>query len=293
MANTASPGTQLKQALAHEQPLQIVGVINAYCGLLAEQADYRAIYLSGAGVSNATLGVPDLGVIELGDVVTEANRITAATDLPLLVDGDTGWGNLLSIRRGVKDLIRAGAAGVHFEDQIDSKRCGHRDGKRLVSVEEMADRIKAAVDARTDDAFMVMARTDAYGVEGIQAAIDRSNRYVEAGADAIFAEAMHTLDDYQTFTANVPVPVLANMTEFGKSPLLRRDELGDAGVAMVLYPLSAFRAMSKAAAMVYAAIRKDGSQRDVVESMQTRDELYDVLNYLQYEQELDNQLGGE
>lgn len=288
MANSGeSPGYRLREAIQHEQPLQIVGVINAYCALLAEQVGFRALYLSGAGVSNAALGLPDLGMIGLSDVLTEASRITAATDLPLLVDGDTGWGNPLSIRRGVKELARIGVAGIHLEDQVDTKRCGHRDGKQLVTASVMQDRIAAAVEARPDPSFLVMARTDAYGVHGLDDAIRRARDYVDAGADAIFAEAMSDLSEYETFARQVNVPVLANLTEFGKTPLFHRDELKSAGIAMLLYPLSAFRAMSQAAIQVFEAIRQDGTQANVIESMQTRSELYDTLRYFEHEQQLD------
>jgi methylisocitrate lyase len=255
--------------------------------MLAAGAGFRAIYLSGAGVANASFGLPDLGVTNLNDVCDDASRVTAATDLPLLVDADTGWGAAFSIARTTRDLIRAGAAGMHLEDQVQAKRCGHRPGKELVAVAEMADRIRASVDARTDAGFVVMARTDAHAVEGLQAAIDRAAAYVAAGADMIFAEALTTLDEYRQFTRAIAVPVLANITEFGRTPLFTTAELGDAGVRLVLYPLSAFRAMSRAAIDVYGAIRRDGSQRAVVDRMQTRAELYDVLGYHDYERKLD------
>jgi methylisocitrate lyase len=283
----ASPGRRLRAAIDAERPLQIVGAINAYSAMLAAGAGFRAAYLSGAGVANASFGLPDLGVTSLNDVCEDAARITAATDLPLLVDADTGWGAAFSIARATRDLIRAGAAGMHLEDQVQAKRCGHRPGKELVAAAEMADRIRAAVDARTDDGFVVMARTDAHAVEGLQAAIDRSEAYVAAGADMIFAEALTTLEEYRQFTRALAVPVLANITEFGHTPLFTTAELGDAGVRLVLYPLSAFRAMSRAAIDVYGAIRRDGSQRAVIERMQTRAELYDVLGYHDYERKLD------
>ena len=283
----ASPGRRLRAAIDTERPLQIVGAINAYSALLAAGAGFRALYLSGAGVANASFGLPDLGVTSLNDVCADAARITAATDLPLLVDADTGWGAAFSIARATRELIRAGAAGMHLEDQVQAKRCGHRPGKELVAAAEMADRIRAAVDARTDDGFVVMARTDAHAVEGLQAAIDRSEAYVAAGADMIFAEALTTLEEYRQFTRALAVPVLANITEFGRTPLFTTMELGDAGVRLVLYPLSAFRAMSRAAIDVYGAIRRDGSQRAVIERMQTRTELYDVLGYHDYERKLD------
>jgi methylisocitrate lyase len=255
--------------------------------MLAAAAGFRAVYLSGAGVANASFGLPDLGVTNLNDVCEDAARITGATDLPLLVDADTGWGAAFSIARTTRNLVRAGAAGMHLEDQVQAKRCGHRPGKELVAAAEMADRIRAAVDARTDDGFVVMARTDAHAVEGLQAAIDRSATYVAAGADMIFAEALATLEEYRQFTRVLGVPVLANITEFGRTPLFTTSELGDAGVRLVLYPLSAFRAMSRAATDVYGAIRRDGSQRAVIERMQTRTELYDVLGYHDYERKLD------
>jgi methylisocitrate lyase len=283
----ASPGRRLRAAIDAERPLQIVGAINAYCAMLAAAAGFRAVYLSGAGVANASFGLPDLGVTNLNDVCEDAARITGATDLPLLVDAATGWGAAFSIARTTRNLVRAGAAGMHLEDQVQAKRCGHRPGKELVAAAEMADRIRAAVDARTDDGFVVMARTDAHAVEGLQAAIDRSATYVAAGADMIFAEALATLEEYRQFTRVLGVPVLANITEFGRTPLFTTSELGDAGVRLVLYPLSAFRAMSRAATDVYGAIRRDGSQRAVIERMQTRTELYDVLGYHDYERKLD------
>ncbi len=284
---TASPGTRFRTAVAEERPLQVVGTVNAFSGLLAERAGFRAIYLSGAGVANASFGLPDLGITMLNDVCEDVRRITSATNLPLLVDADTGWGAAFNIARTCKDLIKSGAAGMHLEDQVQAKRCGHRPGKALVSAGEMTDRIKAAVDGRTDDAFTVMARTDAHAVEGQAAAVERALAYVEAGADMIFAEALSTLDEYRQFTKSVGVPVLANITEFGKTPLFTVAELGEAGVSLVLYPLSAFRAMSKAALNVYDTIRRDGSQKSLVDSMQTRTELYEVLGYHDYEKKLD------
>ncbi|WP_428306821.1 methylisocitrate lyase [Lacipirellula sp.] len=283
----ASPGERFRAALEAERPLQVAGVINAYAALLAERAGFRALYLSGAGVANASFGLPDLGVTNLAEVCEDARRITSRTDLPLLVDADTGFGSALGIQRTVREFERAGVAGLHLEDQIAAKRCGHRPGKGLVDAAEMCDRLKAAVDARRDAAFVVMARTDAVASEGVPAAIDRANRYVAAGADMIFAEALTTLDDYRKFTAAVKVPVLANITEFGKTPLLTTKELAAAGVRLALYPLSAFRAMNRAAESVYAAIRRDGTQQSVVDQMQTRDELYAVLDYHRYEQLLD------
>lgn len=282
-----SPGRRLRDAVAAERPLQVAGAVNAYSALLAERAGFRALYLSGAGVANASFGLPDLGITCLNDVCEDTRRICAATTLPLLVDADTGFGAAFSIARTTRELIRAGAAGLHLEDQVQAKRCGHRPGKELVPAAEMADRVRAAVDARTDAAFVVMARTDAHAVEGQRAAIDRASAYVEAGADMIFAEALTTLAEYGEFTRALPVPVLANITEFGRTPLFTTAELGEAGVRLVLYPLSAFRAMSRAAEQAYAAIRQDGTQRAVTDRMQTRDELYAVLGYHDYERKLD------
>lgn len=279
-----SAGARFRAALDVERPLQIVGAVNACCALLAERAGFRALYLSGAGVANASHGLPDLGVTTLHDVLEDARRITAATSLPLLVDADTGWGSRLTIRRSVRELIRAGAAGLHLEDQTEAKRCGHRPGKQLVPVEEMNDRLKAAVDARTDPAFVVMARTDAEAVEGLEAAIHRAARYVEAGADLIFAEAITSLEGFRRFTAAVHAPVLANITEFGRTPLFTVDELREAGVRMVLYPLTAFRAMNAAAQRVYQTLRSAGTQRELIDSLQTRDELYELLDYAAQEQ---------
>lgn len=274
-----------------ESPLQIVGTINAYCAMLAERAGFRALYLSGAGVANASYGLPDLGMTSLDNVLEDIRRITSVTALPLLVDGDTGWGGAFNIARTVQEMIRAGAAAVHFEDQVSQKRCGHRPNKEIVSTEEMSDRIKAAADARTDAGFMIMARTDALANEGLEAAIARAVAYVAAGADALFAEAVTELDHYRAFKKAVNVPVLANITEFGKTPLFTVDELGSAGVDMVLYPLSAFRAMSKAAENVYGVIRAQGTQASALPWMQTREELYGVLNYHAYEQKLDTLYG--
>ncbi|MCU0975701.1 MAG: methylisocitrate lyase [Steroidobacteraceae bacterium] len=282
-----SAGARLRVAVHQERPLQVVGTINAYSALLAERAGFRALYLSGAGVANASFGLPDLGITMLNDVCEDVRRIAGATDLPLLVDADTGWGAAFNIARTARDLIRSGAAGLHLEDQVQAKRCGHRPGKSLVSSGEMVDRIKAAVDGRYDPQFVIMARTDAYAVEGQRAALDRAHAYVEAGADMIFAEALTTLDEYREFTRSVRVPVLANITEFGKTPLFTVSELGEAGVALVLYPLSAFRAMSKAALEVYTSLRRDGTQSAVIDRMQTRAELYDVLGYHDYEKKLD------
>ena len=282
-----SAGHRFRHALSQEQPLQIAGTINAYSALLAERAGFRAIYLSGAGVANASFGLPDLAMTTLNDVCEDIRRIAAATDVPLLVDADTGWGGAFMISRTVREMTRAGAAGCHLEDQVGVKRCGHRPGKALVDTAEMVDRIKAAVDGKTDADFVVMARTDAHAVEGQQQALDRSAAYVEAGADMIFAEALTTLDEYRQFTSSIDVPVLANLTEFGKTPMFTTDELRDVGVSMVLYPLSAFRAMSRAAENVYRALKEEGTQQSVIDSMQTRMELYDVLGYHDYEKKLD------
>ncbi|UCE88693.1 MAG: methylisocitrate lyase [Pseudomonadota bacterium] len=287
MSDDRTAGERLREALAEEQPLQVAGAINAYSALLAERAGFRALYLSGAGVANASFGLPDLGITTLNDVAEDVRRITGATRLPLLVDADTGWGPAFMIARTVCELCRAGAAGMHIEDQVQAKRCGHRPGKALVVPDEMCDRIMAAVDSRADDSFVVMARTDAREAEGIDAAVARAGAYVEAGADMIFAEALHTLDEYRSFTKAVDAPVLANITEFGKTPLFTVQELGEAGVRLVLYPLSAFRAMSAAALAVYETIRSDGTQREVLDAMQTRDELYEVLDYRAYEEILD------
>jgi methylisocitrate lyase len=293
MSAPASAGARLRAALADEKPLQVVGAINAYSAMLAQRAGFRALYLSGAGVANASFGLPDLGVTTLDNVLEDARRITAATDLPLLVDADTGFGGAFSIARTVKELTRAGVAGMHIEDQVQTKRCGHRPGKAIVSRAEMVDRVKAAVDARSDPQFVVMARTDALAVEGIEAAIERAVACREAGADMIFPEALTELDQYRRFADAVKIPVLANITEFGKTPLFTVEELRGAGVGLVLYPLSAFRAMSQAAMMTYHAIRENGTQRDVVRIMQTREELYRVLGYHDYERKLDALFGRE
>jgi methylisocitrate lyase len=284
---STSAGARFWAALEQERPLQVAGTVNAYSALLAEKAGFKAIYVSGAGVANASFGLPDLGITSLNDVCEDVRRITAATEVPLLVDADTGWGAAFNIARTTADLIRSGAAGMHLEDQVAAKRCGHRPGKALVSTGEMADRIKAAVDARSDVEFVIMARTDAHAVEGQHAAVERALAYVEAGADMIFAEALATLGEYREFTAAVDVPVLANITEFGKTPLYTVDELKGTGVALVLYPLSAFRAMSQAALAVYAELRRAGTQKAILDRMQTRAELYEVLGYHEYEQKLD------
>jgi len=282
-----SAGARFRAALEAERPLQIVGTINAYTALLAEKAGHKALYLSGAGVANASFGLPDLAVTTLNDVCEDIRRIASASDAPLLVDADTGWGSALMIARTVREMTWAGAAGCHLEDQVAVKRCGHRPGKALVETSEMCDRLKAANDGRIDDEFVIMARTDAHAVEGQQAAIDRAGAYVDAGADMIFAEALITLEEYKQFTDVIKVPVLANLTEFGKTPLFTVDELAAVGVAMTLYPLSAFRAMSAAALNVYETIKRDGTQQAAIDSMQTRMELYDVLGYQAYEDKLD------
>ena len=284
---SVSAGSRLWAALDAERPLQVAGAINAYSALLAERAGFRAIYLSGAGVANASFGLPDLGITSLNDVCEDVRRITSATDLPLLVDADTGWGAAFNIARTSHDLIKSGAAGLHLEDQVHAKRCGHRPGKALVPKEEMVDRIKAAVDGRTDEEFVIMARTDAHAVDGQDAAVERALAYVEAGADMIFAEALTTLDEYRQFTSAVRVPVLANVTEFGKTPLFTVQQLESAGIALALYPLSAFRAMSQAALAVYTELRQKGTQQGVIDRMQSRAELYDVLGYHDYEKKLD------
>ncbi len=291
---TTSPGARFKKALGEEVPLQIIGTINANHALLAKRAGYRAIYLSGGGVAAGSMGIPDLGITTLEDVLTDVRRITNVCDTPLLVDADTGFGtSAFNIARTVKDLIKAGAAAMHIEDQVGAKRCGHRPNKEVVSTSEMVDRIKAAVDARTDDNFSIMARTDAIAIEGIDAAIERVQAYIAAGADLIFPEAIRSLDDYKKFSAAVSKPILANITEFGLTPLFNRDELGANGVSMILYPLSAFRAMNKAAENVYEAIRREGTQANVIDSMQTREELYERINYYEYEKALDKYLEKE
>jgi methylisocitrate lyase len=286
-----SPGQSLRAALDLERPLQVVGAVSAYAAMLAARAGFRALYLSGAGVANSAFGLPDLGVTTLNDVTEEVRRITAACALPLLVDADTGFGGAFSIARTTRELARAGAAGMHLEDQVQSKRCGHRPGKQLVPAQEMCDRLKAALDARSDTAFVIMARTDAHAVEGNTAAVARAQAYAAAGADMIFAEGLTTLAEYRQFTAAVAVPVLANITEFGRTPLFSTQELDEAGVRLALYPLSAFRAMSQVAQEVYASIRRDGTQRAVVARMQTREDLYAVLGYHAYEERLDRLFG--
>jgi methylisocitrate lyase len=283
-----SAGQKFREALRQEKPLQIVGTINAHHALMAKRVGYRAIYLSGGGVAAGSLGMPDLGISNLDDVLIDIRRITDVCDLPLLVDVDTGFGaSAFNVARTTRSLIKAGAAAMHMEDQVGAKRCGHRPGKELVSTEEMADRIKSAVDARTDPGFVIMARTDALASEGLEKSIERSIRYVEAGADMIFPEAITDLPMYRKFADAVKVPILANITEFGKSPLFTVDELRSANVAMVLYPLTAFRAMNKAALNVYQNLRKTGSQKNSIGEMQTREELYDIINYHSYEKKLD------
>jgi methylisocitrate lyase len=286
-------GARLRAALEIERPLQVVGTINAYAALLAARAGFRAIYLSGAGVANASFGLPDLGITALNDVCEDVRRITAVSALPLLVDADTGFGSAFNIARTTRELIRAGAAGMHLEDQVSAKRCGHRPGKALVPPAEMVDRIRAAVDARSDGSFVIMARTDAHAVEGQAAALARAADYVAAGADMIFAEALKTLAEYRQFTAALSVPVLANITEFGQTPLFTVGDLAAAGVRLVLYPLSAFRAAARAQLEVYDSIRNLGTQKSVIDLMQTREELYEVLGYHDYEKKLDELFGKE
>ena len=287
MTTLTSAGARFRAALAAEKPLQIIGAINAYHAKLAEQVGYKAIYLSGGGVAAGSLGLPDLGISTMDDVMTDVRRITDATDVPLLVDIDTGFGGAFNIARTVKSMIKMGAAAVHIEDQVQAKRCGHRPNKAVVSQQEMVDRVKAAVDAKTDPNFVIMARTDALAVEGLQSAIDRACACVEAGADMIFPEAMTELSMYKQFANAVKVPVLANITEFGSTPLFTVEELATADVGMVLYPLSAFRAMNQAALKVYEAVRKEGTQKNVMPLMQSRMELYDYLGYHAFEQKLD------
>jgi len=287
MNDSPAPGARFRSALTLEKPLQVVGVINAYAARLAERTGFRALYLSGGGVAAGSLGIPDLGITTLDDVLTDTRRITDASSLPLLVDVDTGFGSAFNIARTVKSLVKVGAAAMHIEDQVQAKRCGHRPGKAIVPKEEMVDRIKAAVDARSDPDFVIMARTDALAVEGLQPAIERALACVEAGADMIFPEALTSLDMYRQFAEAVQVPILANMTEFGVTPLFTTAELASAGVGLALYPLSAFRAMSAAALQVYQVLRKEGTQQNVLPLMQTRAELYNYLDYFAYEKKLD------
>ena len=283
-----SSGKKFKKLVAETKPLQIVGTVNAYSSIMAEKVGHQAIYLSGGGVAASSLGVPDLGITSLADVLEDAKRITQATSLPLLVDADTGWGGSFNIARCVREMIKSGVAGIHIEDQVSQKRCGHRPNKAIVSTSEMIDRIKSAVDAKTDSDFVIMARTDALAIEGMESAIDKAKAFVEAGADMIFPEALSSIEQYKEFSDSLSVPILANITEFGKTPLYSKTELYEVGVDMILYPLSAFRAMSNAALNVYQHILKDGHQRNVLDSMQTREELYDFLDYHQYEKQLDN-----
>ena len=287
MENKMTPGLLFKKAIEAERPLQVIGAINAYHAKLAEKTGYKAIYLSGGGVAAGSLGVPDLGISTLEDVLIDIRRITDSTSLPLLVDVDTGFGGAFNIARTIRSVEKSGAAAVHIEDQIQAKRCGHRPNKSIVSQNEMVDRIKSAVDAKNDENFVIMARTDALAVEGLQSAIDRACACVEAGADMIFPEAINDLDTYKKFTKSVDVPVLANITEFGATPLFSLDELDSVGIAIALYPLSAFRAMNKAALNIYKGLRKEGTQKNLVEQMQTREELYEFLDYHEYEKKLD------
>ena len=282
-----SAGARFRQALKEESPLQIMGTVNAYSALQATKVGFRALYLSGAGVANTSYGMPDLGMTNLEDVCIDIRRITSKVDTPLLVDADTGWGSAFNIARTIKEMSRAGAAGCHLEDQVLAKRCGHRPNKELVSKEEMSDRISAAVNAKLDDDFVVMARTDAQASEGQEAAIARAQAYIEAGADMIFAEAIHTLEEYKQFASAINVPILANITEFGKTPLFSVEELKGADIDMVLYPLTAFRAMNKAALDTFRVVRERGCQKDIINTMQTRDELYEMLDYHSYEAQLD------
>ncbi|MBH1971244.1 methylisocitrate lyase [Moraxellaceae bacterium AER2_44_116] len=288
-----SAGARFRQALREESPLQVMGTVNAYAAMMAKDVGYRAIYLSGAGVANYSYGLPDLGITSLEDVLIDVRRITAAVDTPLLVDIDTGWGGVFNISRTIKEMIKAGAAAVHIEDQVALKRCGHRPNKEIVAIDEMVDRVKAAADAKTDSEFVVMARTDSLQKEGLNGVIDRISAYVEAGADAIFAEAMTDITMYRKVCDAVNVPVLANITEFGDTPYYTREELGEQGIAMVLYPLSATRAMQKAALAVFEAVRKEGTQVNVLDLMQKRKELYEFLNYHSYEDKIDQLFAGK
>ncbi|NQD37757.1 methylisocitrate lyase [Permianibacter sp. IMCC34836] len=287
MTSKLTPGAKFRAAVAEEHPLQVVGAITAYAAMMAKRTGFKAIYLSGGGVAANSLGTPDLGISTMEDVLIDIRRITDACDLPLLVDIDTGWGGAFNIARTIRSMIKAGAGAVHLEDQVAAKRCGHRPGKEIVSKEEMVDRVKAAVDARFDESFVIMARTDAIAVEGIEKAIERAQACVEAGADMIFPEAIYTLEQYRQFKDAVKVPILANITEFGQTPLFTTDELNSAGVDIVLYCCGAYRAMNKAALNFYETVRRDGTQKAAVPTMQTRAELYDFLNYHQYEQKLD------
>jgi methylisocitrate lyase len=286
-----SAGARLRRAMQEEKPLQLPGAVNAYAAMQAERAGFRALYLSGAGVANASYGLPDLGMTSLDNVCEDIRRISGACELPILADADTGWGAVFNVQRTIREYIKAGAAACHIEDQVQAKRCGHRPGKAVVPKDDFADRIKAAVDGRTDPEFVIVARTDALAVEGIDSAIERAVAAEEQGADIIFAEACTTLDEYRRFLAAVKLPVLANLTEFGKTPYFTVEELRSIGIAMVIYPLSAFRAMARAAEAIYTAIRNEGTQRNVVDRMQTRMQLYDVLGYHAYEQKIDTLFG--
>ena len=288
MSNNISRGSVFKKAIKDNNPLQVVGTINAYTSILAEKSGHKAIYLSGGGVAASSLGVPDLGITTLQDVLIDVERITNSSELPLLVDVDTGWGGAFNISRMVKSMISVGAAAIHIEDQVAQKRCGHRPNKELVTLEEMVDRIKAAVDAKTDLNFQIMARTDSIASEGLDSALERAIAYQEAGADAIFAEAVTDISQYKSFREVLKVPILANITEFGKTPLFNKQELEKVGIDIILYPLSAFRAMSKVAQEVYKEIYRKGTQKDIIDKMQTRDELYELLDYHSYEEKLDN-----
>jgi methylisocitrate lyase len=290
MIESMTPGERFREAVELRPPVQVVGAVNAYTAMLAARTGFEVIYLSGSGVATASYGLPDLGLTSLDHVLEDVRRITGACETPLLVDADTGWGSAANIARTVQELSRAGAAALHLEDQVEAKRCGHRPNKALVEPAEMVERLQAAVSAREDDSFCIMARTDAYASEGLDAAIERALAYREAGADMIFAEALEALSDYQAFTNAVQIPVLANITEFGRTPIFTREELARAGVSLVLYPLSAFRAMSAAAEDVYASILREGSQQDVLDRMQTREELYEVLHYHEYENQMDHML---
>ena len=287
-----SPGQSFRSAIAEESPLQVMGAITAYAGLMAKRTGYKALYLSGGGVAANSLGMPDLGISTMEDVLTDARRIVDATGLPLLVDIDTGWGGAFNIARSIRSFERIGVAAVHMEDQVGQKRCGHRPGKEVVSLQEMTDRVKAAVDAKTDASFVLMARTDAAAVEGLDSAIERAVAYVEAGADMIFPEAVNSLDDYRKFKAAVKVPILANLTEFGSTPFYTTDELRDAGVDIALYCCGAYRAMNKAALNFYETVRREGTQKNIIDTLQTRAELYDFLNYHSYEDKLDALFSG-
>lgn len=287
MTQNLSPGAQFRQAVAQESPLQVMGAITAYAGLMAKRVGYKALYLSGGGVAANSLGMPDLGISSMEDVLIDARRIVDATGMPLLVDIDTGWGGAFNIARTIKTFTRAGVAAVHMEDQVGQKRCGHRPGKEVVSLQEMVDRVKAAVDAKTDSSFVLMARTDAAAVEGIDSAIERACAYVEAGADMIFPEAMTSIEDYRKFKAAVKVPILANLTEFGSTPFYTTDELRGAGVDIALYCCGAYRAMNKAALNFYETVRRDGTQKNIIDTLQSRADLYDYLNYHSYEDKLD------